>query len=122
MQRLFVALLSVIPFAAQAQTTQCYPNNPSMPEAGTTCYDNRPPPVPPDSSGGGGATMPITGPCGPFGVLSGACHRQKVARDREASEVSALIQRGDCQGAINRALKENDFDMAKKAKDLCMSH
>lgn len=106
-----LALLALLamPGMATAQT-QCFPNNPSMPSAGTTCYDNRPPALPPAPSYDQSVILPrAPGECG---LLNRACRAR-------AAEVSALIQRGDCQGAVNRALQDNDFALAEKAKSLC---
>ena len=114
----FSLFAMLAPSIAIAQTTQCFPNNPSYPAAGTTCYNNAPPPM--DAFPAyQGPVMPTFGICGVISRLDGSCARRRDAIRQRESDVAGLIQKGDCSGAINRALKDQDFVLAKKAKDLC---
>ena len=118
------ALIAALTPAIVSAQTQCYPNNPAMPAAGTTCYDNRPSPLPPTDNGQrSSAPQSVEEQCAGLHLdLFGTCRRLKESKarhDEEIKAVSSLVQQGDCQGAVNRALQDNDFDIAAKAKAIC---
>lgn len=55
--------------------------------------------------------------------LTGICDFKSMSGDarqaRERKGVATLIVQGDCDGAIKRALSENDFETAEHVKSLC---
>ena len=112
------AMAAASPALAQMQ---CMPNNPAYPGAGTTCYNEGIPPLP--QSGGEVDRRSLAEQCaGPHIDLFGVCRRvraQQAKKAQERRDVVSLIKEGDCEGAINRALADDDFDTAQKAKNLC---
>lgn len=117
------ALIAALTPAIVTAQTQCFPNNPAMPQAGMTCHDIGPPPLPSNEGSRVYAPQSIEEQCSGLHLdLFGTCRRLKESKarhDEEIKAVSSLVQQGDCQGAVNRALQDNDFDIAAKAKAIC---
>lgn len=116
-----LAVIGALGIAASAHAqTQCFPNNPAVPMAGTTCYDNRPPDLPQPTEGaraGRGLTS-----CDLLGVYGESCSHQRArlrAHEDSAKAVGALVASGQCRAARDRALKDGDFELAGKAVAMC---
>lgn len=115
----WAALLAGCLVTTAAADEVCYPNNPSYPPAGQTCYNNG------SSTGpsGGAYTVPPNVHCSYLDILTLACMGKSSAgwqRLRaERDEVKQLVIAGRCDDAIKRALEENDWTMARDVKAVC---
>ncbi len=85
----------------------CMPNNPAMPSAGSTCYDNRPP------QAGSPASLDLGS-----GDVFSYVHTQRE-RKRE-KVVGGLIADGKCDEAKKYALREGSLDLAERVDRLCL--
>lgn len=120
--QLFGALVgfAAAPVLAFGQTSQCYPNNPSMPEAGTTCYSDDVP----AATSAPHYTIPPNVDCGTAESLLGGCYFKSISGWRrirsERQKVAELIADHNCDVAMSAALRESDFETAKMVKELCV--
>lgn len=122
-----VAVLGLALAGAAHAQSQCYPNNPSVPAAGSTCYPTGAPPLPDEGRpqrnvGSVPRDLPNDGDPAFPAMCSGYYYAELGCMARanaERKEVGALMANGQCDDAMKRALREADYKMAATVKQLC---